>query len=126
MNESLPLLAPHLRVGITENEADGSEEIAFSRAIATDNDIELWRERINYSLVLVAAGKVRRDGKGKRVASCLLKPWMVICLMCIFSQSPQRPDESMQNSAYVDRLYKLNSGLGKDAERDDPNNASPT
>jgi len=74
MNESLPLLAPHLRVSIAEDKPDGGEEITLPRAIATDNDIELWREWINNGLVLVAAGKVRREDRGQWVAPCLLKP----------------------------------------------------
>lgn len=43
MNESLPLFARQATgVGIAEDETDGSEEVALTRAIATDYDIELW------------------------------------------------------------------------------------
>jgi hypothetical protein len=44
-----------LSVRITENEADGREEIALPGAIATNNDVQFWREGVDDSLVLVAA-----------------------------------------------------------------------
>jgi hypothetical protein len=123
MNESLPLLASHLRISIAENEANSGEKVALPRAIATDNDIEFWREWVNNCLVLVAAGKVRRDREGRRDDSYLLKPCMVICLICIFSQVPLWLDQAMQNCAYV-KWSKDELWIRKDATRD-PANASP-
>lgn len=42
MKESIPLLAAHLRVSITEDETDSGEEVALSRAIASNDHIMLW------------------------------------------------------------------------------------
>jgi hypothetical protein len=55
MDESLSFLSSHLRVCITEDESNGSEEVALPGAIATNNDIELGREWIDDGLVLIAA-----------------------------------------------------------------------
>ncbi len=41
MNEGLSFLATHLRIGIAEHESNRGEEIALSRPIASDDDIEL-------------------------------------------------------------------------------------
>lgn len=112
MNESLPLLTAHLRISITQNEANSGEKVALPRAIATDNDIEFWREWVNNCLVLVAAGQVRRDGEDRRDGSCLLKPWMVICLICIFAQLPLWLDQAMQDCACV-KWLKINLGYEK-------------
>ena len=54
MQESLPLLAAHLRVCIAEHEADGRKEITLPRAITTDNYIVLRGEWLDYGLFFVA------------------------------------------------------------------------
>lgn len=59
MDKSLPLLASHLRISITEDEPDGCEEVAFPGAIATDYYIQFWREWVDDCLVLVAVEEVR-------------------------------------------------------------------
>jgi hypothetical protein len=70
VEEALSLLATHLSVGIAEDEADGSEEVTLSRAIATDNDVCLGGEGLNDDLFLVAVRGVsdemraRKGGRG--------------------------------------------------------------
>lgn len=64
MKESIPLLTAHLRVSITEDETDSGEEVALSRAIASNDHIMLWRERLNNGLIFVTTldisiGKLR-------------------------------------------------------------------
>jgi hypothetical protein len=54
VNESLPFLSSHLRIGIAEDKTDRGEEVALAGAIATDNYIEFGRERVDDRLVLVA------------------------------------------------------------------------
>ena len=58
MKKSIPLLATHLRVGITEDESDSGEEVALSRAIAANDHIVLWRERFDNCLLFVATLEV--------------------------------------------------------------------
>ena len=50
----MPVLASELALVITQGKTHGGEEVAFARAIATDDDIALGREGLNESLVLVA------------------------------------------------------------------------
>ena len=61
MKERLPLFSSHLRIGITEDELYGFEEITLSRAIAPDNDVMLRREGFGDSLILVAVKLQRQE-----------------------------------------------------------------
>lgn len=54
MEKGASLFASHLSVGIAEDEANGGEEVTFSRAIAPNNHIMFRREGLDHSLVLVA------------------------------------------------------------------------
>ena len=54
MKQGLSLFATHLSVGIAQDEADGGEEVALARAIATDDDIAVGREGLDLHLILVA------------------------------------------------------------------------
>jgi hypothetical protein len=54
MQERLSLFAAHLGVGIAEDEANGGKEVALAGAVATDNNIMLWREGLNHCLFFVA------------------------------------------------------------------------
>ena len=54
MKKSIALFATHLCVSIAENKSDSGEEVALPRAVAPNDDIVLWRERINRSLIFVA------------------------------------------------------------------------
>ena len=53
MKQSLSLFSTHVSVSITEDETNGSEEVAFPGSIATDNDIVLGREWLDYRLIFV-------------------------------------------------------------------------
>lgn len=53
MEKRLPLFAPHLRVGIAEDEAYSREEITLSRTISSDYNVQFRREGIDDSLILV-------------------------------------------------------------------------
>lgn len=53
MKQSLTLLTSHLSICIAQDEADGGEEVGLSGSIATDDDIALWRERLDDCLLLV-------------------------------------------------------------------------
>ena len=46
-------------VRITKDEADGGEEVTLSRPIAPNDHIMFWRERLDNSLILVAAVKIQ-------------------------------------------------------------------
>lgn len=54
MKQSLSLFSTHVSVSITKDETNGSEEVAFPGSIATDNDIVLGREWLDYRLIFVA------------------------------------------------------------------------
>lgn len=60
VEESLALFAPHLGVGIAEDEANRGEEVTLARTVATDDDVVLGREGLNDRLVLVAAEQSAR------------------------------------------------------------------
>lgn len=53
MKKSLALFSPHVRVGITEDESNGREEVTFTGTIATDNNVVFWGEWLDHGLVLV-------------------------------------------------------------------------
>ena len=59
MKQCLSLFSAHLSICITENESYSRKEITLPRAIVTDNDIVLGRERFDHSLLLIASGNVR-------------------------------------------------------------------
>ena len=87
MDEGLPLLASHLRIGVAENETNSGKEIALPRSIAADDNVEFGREGVDDGLIFVAgdrqdlsSGSLVIGGLG---SPHLLKPWIVICLMCI-------------------------------------------
>ena len=63
MYKSLSLFATHLRVGITQDKANGGEEVTLARTIAAHDYIELGGEGVDNCLVLVAAIKVRSSQK---------------------------------------------------------------
>ena len=81
-------------IGITEDEADSREEVALAGAVASHNHIVLWRKGLNYSLFFVAVFtsdcpipdvhevNASVDAKGLD-KTYLLKPWMIICLICM-------------------------------------------
>lgn len=54
MKKRLALFSTQVRVGITENEADGGEEVTLAGSVATHDHIVFRRERFNDCLVLVA------------------------------------------------------------------------
>ena len=54
MEESLSFFTAHLSVGIAKNKPNGSKEIALARAIAANDNVVFWRERLDDSLVFVA------------------------------------------------------------------------
>jgi hypothetical protein len=56
MEKCLPLFTVHVVVVVAEHEAHGGEEVALARAIASDDDVTLWRKGLNLRLVLVAIG----------------------------------------------------------------------
>ena len=57
MEECLPLFAAHVVVVVAEHEAHGREEVALARAIASDDDVTLWRKGLDLRLILVAVGR---------------------------------------------------------------------
>jgi hypothetical protein len=86
MQESLTLLAAHLSVGIAQNESNSGEEVTLARTITTNDNIVLWREGLDDGLVFVAARAScqKRSWLEMGVKSThLLKPWIMICLICI-------------------------------------------
>jgi hypothetical protein len=91
VQQGLALLPAHVGVRIAEDKPDRSEEITLARTIAPDDDIGAWRKWFYDGLILVA---VRRGVSGleiqrfRRVSAYLLKPWMMICLICIFALAP--------------------------------------
>lgn len=93
MNESLPLLTPHLRISIAENESNGGEKVTLPGAIATNNYIELWGERVDNRLVLVTAKEVSGRQGTRKSNPCLLNPWMVICLICIVATCSRKGNQ---------------------------------
>lgn len=93
MKKSLSLFATHLCVCIAQDESDGGEEVALSGAIATDYDIVLGRERLNDGLVLVAVGascQKRNPRHANHGQTYLLKPWIMICLICMVAAHTMR------------------------------------
>ena len=54
VKKGLALFAPHLRIGIAQDESNGRKEIRLPRTIPTYNHIVLGREGFNDSLLLVA------------------------------------------------------------------------
>jgi hypothetical protein len=60
VQQSLPLFAGHLGIGIAEDEPNGGKEIALARTIATDDNIRAGREGFDDGLILVAMRKSAR------------------------------------------------------------------
>ena len=54
MKKGVPFFATHLRVSITEDKSDSGEEVALSRAIASNDHVVFWREGFNDGLLFVA------------------------------------------------------------------------
>ena len=86
MKQRLALFPAHLSICIAEDETNSGEEVGLSGTIATDDDIALGREGLDDCLLLVT---LRLSGilTGTFLASMayLLKPWMIICLICILA-----------------------------------------
>ena len=93
MQEGLSFFATHLGIGIAEDKSNCGEEVTLARAVATDDDIVFWRKGLDDGLVLVAitgACQIQRDQPMRKKSTFyLLKPWMMICLMCMFSSVSQ-------------------------------------
>jgi hypothetical protein len=68
VQQRLPLLLAHLRVGIAENEPDRGEEVALSGPIAPNDHVVLRREGLNDRLVLVAGTKSAPTRKAPAIA----------------------------------------------------------
>lgn len=54
MKECLSLLSTHLVVVIAKHESNRGKEVRLARSILTHNNIVLWREWIDHSLIFVA------------------------------------------------------------------------
>jgi hypothetical protein len=84
VKKRLSLFATHLSICIAEDESDGGKEVTLARTIATNDDICLRGEGFDNRLFLVATIPLALLPK-VQYSPYLLKPWIMICLICILA-----------------------------------------
>jgi hypothetical protein len=77
MDETRTLLNIQLRVGVVQDEADGSEKVGLARAIASHNNVAARAQRVDDYLVPV--GLETRDGQLRAVRCDIgVKVWYLL------------------------------------------------